>query len=183
VSSEPGEPLSGPHSGLRWVDAEGVPPERLALLGELTNEVRANQRATDMSDELVCQLLEINRTDARCLDILENYGPVSAGELAARSGLTTGAITAVVDRLERLGYAQRVADPNDRRRVFVEMTDKARQASFELFGPIAQGAASMSERYSDEQLRLFLDFQRAGRELQERHIEWLRERLREREGT
>jgi DNA-binding MarR family transcriptional regulator len=171
----------GDQSELRWVTAEGVSPERLALLGQLTSEVRASQRATDVSDELVCQLLGINRTDARCLDILESYGRLSAGELAQRSGLTTGAITAVVDRLERLGYAQRVADPGDRRRVFVEMTDRALQASIELFMPIAQGAASIAERYTDEQLRLFIDFQRVGRELQERHIEWLREKLRERE--
>ncbi len=187
MSSEFGDPLAEPpHDGqfeLRWVAAEGIPPERLALLGELTNEVRANQRATDMSDELVCQLLGINRTVARCLDILENYGRLSAGELAGHSGLTTGAITAVLDRLERLGYARRVADPSDRRRVFVEVTDKARQASIELFGPMAKGAAAMAERYTDDQLQLFIDFQRVGRELQERHIEWLRAKLRERENT
>lgn len=187
MSSEPEDPLAEPRRGdgfeLRWVAAEGVPQARLAVLGELTNEVRANQRATDMSDELVCQLLGINRTVARCLDILENYGRLSAGELAGHSGLTTGAITAVLDRLERLGYARRVADPSDRRRVFVEVTDKARQASIELFGPMAKGAAAMAERYTDDQLQLFIDFQRVGRELQERHIEWLRAKLRERENT
>ena len=123
---------------LRWVAAKGVSPSDWRC-SPAHNEVRANQRATDMSDELVCQLLGINRTDARCLDILDNYGRLSAGELAGHSGLTTGAITAVVDRLERLGLARRVADPSDRRRVFVELTEKARQASIELFGPMAQG--------------------------------------------
>lgn len=177
------EPPQTDGSELHWLQTEGLSPERLALLAQLTNEVRASQRATDISDELVCQILGINRTDARCLDILENYGRLSAGELAQRSGLTTGAITALVDRLERLGYAQRVADPGDRRRVFVEITDKAREASIELFAPIAQGSASIAERYTDEQLQLFIDFQRVGRALQDGHIEWLRAKLRERDAA
>jgi DNA-binding MarR family transcriptional regulator len=179
MSSDLPEPAPAAESAGSWITAKGVSPERLALLEALGNEVRANQRATDMSDELVCQILGINRTDARCLDILDNYGRVSAGELAQRSGLTTGAITALVDRLERLGLARRVADPSDRRRVFVEPTEKAREASIELFAPLAEGGARLSERYTDEQLRQFIEFQRAGRELQERHIEWLRGRLRE----
>src|ERR1700760_1624976 len=88
-------------------------PERQRLLQELGGEIRANQRPTDVVDELLCQLLGINRTDARCLDILEQDGSMRAGELAKKSRLTTGAITAVIDRLERAGYARRVADPSD----------------------------------------------------------------------
>ena len=93
--------------------------------------MRANQRATDVVDDLVCQLLGVNRTDARCLDILDQQGSMSAGDLAEASRLTTGAITAVIDRLERAGYARRVPDPSDRRRVLVEPTEKA----FELALP------------------------------------------------
>lgn len=183
MSSESDQPRPDPpprdESQIIRVAAKGVSPERLALFGQLSGEVRASQRATDMSDELVCQILGINRSDARCLDILEQHGRVSAGELADGSGLTSGAITAVIDRLERLCYVQRVADPGDRRRVLVELTDKAREAAIELFAPIAEGAASIAERYTDEQLQLFIDFQRVGRALQDRHIEWLRERLRQ----
>src|SRR5512135_1079255 len=101
------------------------PFDRERLYAELGNEVRASQRATDMVDELICQLLGINRTDARCLDILDQHGSMSAGDLAEASRLTTGAITAVVDRLERAGLARRVPDPTDRRRVLVEPTPKA----------------------------------------------------------
>ena len=151
-------------------------PDRRELLDRLAAAVRANQRATDIVDELVCRLLGINRTDARCIDILDERSPLSAGELAASSGLTTGAITAVLDRLERAGYARRVADPADRRRVLVELTPKAREASLELFGPLAEAWAPLDVRFSDDELTLMIEFQLLGREIQERHAEWLRQR-------
>jgi DNA-binding MarR family transcriptional regulator len=145
---------------------------------ELGDEVRANQRATDVVDELVCQLLGVNRTDARCVDILHQHGSMSAGDLAEASRLTTGAITAVVDRLERGGYAQRVPHPSDRRRVLIELTPKAYEASLELMvKPMAELTRPMATAYSEEQLRLFIEFTRQGREVQERHAAWLRERL------
>ena len=153
-------------------------PERLQLYAELGNEVRANQRATDVIDDLLCDLLGINRTDARCLDLLEQDGSMSAGDLAHASRLTTGAITAVIDRLERAGYARRVSDPSDRRRVLVEATDKAFETANELMAePMRRAYTPLVNRYTDDELRLFIEFTREGRELQERHAEWLRERL------
>jgi DNA-binding MarR family transcriptional regulator len=152
--------------------------DRQRLYAELGGEVRASQRATDVVDELVCQLLGINRTDARCLDILDQHGSMSAGDLAEASRLSTGAITAVIDRLERAGYAQRVPDPSDRRRVLVELTPKAYAVSTELMvEPMQKLYKPIAEDYTEEELRLFIDFTRKGRELQERHAEWLRERL------
>lgn len=152
--------------------------ERARLYTELGGEVRANQRATDVVDDLICQLLGINRTDARCLDILEQDGNMSAGDLAQASRLTTGAITAVIDRLERAGYVRRVPDPSDRRRVLVEPTPHAFETANELMvEPMRKLYAPMAERYSDDELRLIIEFTRWGREIQERHAEWLRERL------
>jgi len=153
-------------------------PERQQLYAELGDEVRANQRATDTVDELVAESLGINRTDARCMDILDQHGRMSAGDLAQESRLTTGAITAVIDRLERAGLARRVPDPSDRRRVLVEPAEKARELAYELMiEPMRRLYLPMADRYSDEDLRLILDFTRRGRELQEQHAEWLRERL------
>ena len=156
-----------------------ITPDREALIDELTSEIRSSQRATDVVDNVVCELLGINRTDARCLDVLEERGRLSAGELAAASHLTSGAITAVVDRLERLGYVRRVADPADRRRVLVEPTPAVYEATRELMDVLAEEGRPMVERYSNDQLRLMIEFTRAGRELQERHAEWLREKLRD----
>lgn len=150
-------------------------------MGELIDEIRAGQRATDLVDEAACKLMRINRTDGHCLDILEQRGRMSAGELAAEARLTSGAITAVVDRLERAGYARRVADPDDRRRVLVEPTEKAYAISAELMGRMGELGWPKASAYSDEQLELLVDFMRFSRELQENHAEWLREKLRERE--
>jgi DNA-binding MarR family transcriptional regulator len=84
----------------------------------------------------------------------------------------------VIDRLERAGYVERVADPGDRRRVLVDVTDKTRKLTWELMGrPLGEAARPLIERYTAEQLELLLDFTRAGRQMQERHAEWLRERL------
>ncbi len=153
---------------------------RERLFEELLDEVRGGQRATDLVDDAACRLMGINRTDGRCLDILEQRGQMTAGELAQEARLTTGAITAVIDRLERAGYARREADPADRRHVLVGPTDKAHEVSQELMGPLGPPGFEKAETYSDEQLELLLDFLRFSRELQERHADWLREKLAER---
>ena len=168
-------------AGLKHFAEADASPERQRLYLELGGEVRASQRATDVVDDLVCQLLGVNRTDARCLDILDEHGRMSAGDLAQKSGLTSGAITAVIDRLERAGYARRVPDPSDRRRVLVEPTEQAYEAAMELMvAPMGELTKPMAAQYTDEQLRLITEFTRQGREIQERHAEWLRERLAER---
>ncbi len=142
----------------------------------LGEEIRAGQRATDAVDEAVTELLGINRTDSRCLDILEQHGRMTAGHLAVLSGLSTGAVTAVLDRLERAGYAQRVPDPSDRRRVLVQLTERAQALIWELMGrPMREGVRPVMEAHSDAELELLLEFHRQAREFQERHAQWLRE--------
>lgn len=144
----------------------------------LGEEIRAGQRATDAVDDTVTELLGINRTDSRCLDILEQHGRMTAGHLAVLSGLSTGAVTAVLDRLERAGYAQRVPDPSDRRRVSVELTERAQTLIWELMGrPMREAARPVMEAYSEAELELLLKFHRQTREFQERHAKWLREQV------
>jgi DNA-binding MarR family transcriptional regulator len=150
--------------------------ERENLLGELSGAVRRDQRATVAVNEAANHLLGINGTDGRCLDILAQHGSLSAGELAREAQLTTGGLTAVIDRLERAGYARRAADPGDRRRVLVEITDRARELSWELFGPLAAASGPLLERYTDEQLTMLAEFHRIAAGMQERHADWLRER-------
>jgi DNA-binding MarR family transcriptional regulator len=141
----------------------------------LGEEIRAGQRATDAVDDLAAELLGVNRTDSRCIDILEQHGRMTAGQLALLSGLSTGAVTAVIDRLERAGYAQRVPDPSDRRHVLVELTELARERIWELMGrPLREATVPVMQRYSDKELELLIEFQQLGREIQERHAEWLR---------
>jgi DNA-binding MarR family transcriptional regulator len=147
---------------------------REQLVAEVALEIRAFQTAVDALDEAVADRLGINRTDLRCLDLLERHGAMTAGELATASGLTTGAVTRLLDRVERIGYAQRVRDRADRRRVLVELTPLARDRVVELYGPIAQAGHTGLKRYTADQLQLLRDFLRGARALNEQRAERLR---------
>lgn len=126
---------------------------------ELLAAVRAARAAVNQLDEASCRALGINRTDGRCLDVLDQDGPVAAGRLAERSGLTPAAVTAAIDRLERKGYVRRSGDPTDRRRVLVGLTPLARERSAHLWGPLAAEAGDLDD-YSSAELQLLIDFHR-----------------------
>jgi len=139
--------------------------------------VRRSQNRTDAYDEAVADALGIHRTDHRILDVLDLEGPVTAGRLAELAGLTTGALTAAVDRLERSGFARRVRDEHDRRRVHIELTETVREAVWQYYEPMARLAEELYARYTDEQLELVLDFLEAAAELSERELAALRAKL------
>ena len=150
---------------------------RQELFEELVAEVRASQVAQDMTDQAAADLLGVNRTDLRCMDVLDQRGRMTAGELAEASGLTTGNVTAMLDRMERAGYATRVRDSEDRRRVYVELTPDAREVGREIYAPLAEGGEKLAKRYSEHELELLLEFTRFGREANEKLAAQLRERL------
>ena len=147
---------------------------RDALLQELTEQFRAYQTATDRLDELAQRIMGINRTDGRCLDILDRAGRITAGRLAAESGLTTGAVTAVVDRLEKAGMARRVADPADRRRVRIEVTPRLWELTGPLMMPFITESQAILDDYSTEELERFTRFLERVIEVQAKHTERVR---------
>jgi DNA-binding MarR family transcriptional regulator len=142
---------------------------REALSGGLFEQWRLLGAANDLADQAVADYLGINRTDARCLAIIERQGGVTAGRLARESGLSTGAVTTVLDRLERAGLARRASDPDDRRRVLVEMTPAAKAASEKLYRPLVEAATEQLRRYSEDELALLREYHRVSRELTEAH--------------
>jgi DNA-binding MarR family transcriptional regulator len=144
-------------------------------VGELIREFRVSGNLDDAFDNLAAERLGVNETDLHCLNIIENAGGVTAGELAAQSGLTTGAVTGVIDRLEQKGFARRVSDPSDRRRVKVEVTKTFYSRAERIWGPVAADWASSLERFSGEQLESFQKFLRATNEITRRHLDRLRE--------
>jgi DNA-binding MarR family transcriptional regulator len=141
---------------------------RQALIAAVGAATQVFQRSTDAFDDVVADRLGLNRTDLRCLDWLFD-GPMSAGRLAAATGLTSAATTTLVDRLERRGLVRRVADPADRRKVLIEMTDLGRRQTGEFYGPLARDGARLLERYSDDQLSAMRDQLLAATELIDRH--------------
>jgi DNA-binding MarR family transcriptional regulator len=147
---------------------------------ELIREVRRSHAATDRFDQAVADALGLNRTDMRCLDIVQLEGRVTAGRLAELTGLTTGAITTVLDRLEKAGFARRVRDPHDRRRVLVEMSPDAMRGADNFYSEHIAQSERIYKRYTLEQIELLLEFVRGSRELNERAAAQLEERSRRR---
>jgi DNA-binding MarR family transcriptional regulator len=132
--------------------------ETNALIEQVGLEFRRYQTASDEFEDTVAELLGMNRTDLRCTDIIDRRGRVTAGDLAREAGLTTGAVTSILDRLERLGLVKRVRDKEDRRRVMVELTDKAVRNGKEIWGPLKSASRTSLSHYSDQQLAFVRDF-------------------------
>jgi len=149
------------------------------LVAELRGEIRLAQAAVAAVDEAVAARLGINATDHRCLDILDQRGPLTAGALAEALGLSPSAVTTVLDRLQRLRYVRREANPDDRRQVVVVLTPLLRRRARELYGDGRESGALL-ERYSVAELELLRDFVRSDRELNERRARRLASRPRRR---
>lgn len=150
------------------------------LFEQLVYEIRRSQAATDRFDQAVAEAIGLNRTDMRCLDVIQREGPVPAGRLAEETGLTTGAITTVLDRLERAGFARRTRDRTDRRRVLVELDPQAQAGAGagDYYGAHMALGERLFRRYSEQQLGLLLEFTREGRELNESEAAKLEARMR-----
>ncbi len=150
------------------------PDEHRALVDEVMLGLAELQAATDALDEAVAERLGINRTDLQCVNSLYRRGGMTAGQLADESGLTPGAITTALDRLERAGYAQRTRDDVDRRRVLVELTPQSRQSAAELYAAVIEAEQAEYERYTLEELRLLRDFLQRAQQIQAEHVAHLR---------
>ncbi len=133
--------------------------ERAELLAVLNQAVREFSTLSVLFSLAVGERLGMNPSDMECLDLLNVMGPLSAGQLADLTGLTTGAITAMIDRLERAGYVQRERDASDRRRVIVQrVAERIEREVTPFFASKLQAWNALCSRYSDEQLALILDF-------------------------
>ncbi|PYI53744.1 MarR family winged helix-turn-helix transcriptional regulator [Paenibacillus flagellatus] len=125
---------------------------------ELLQELRQNSARAVMFHQLVSEKLGLNATDHKCLDFLNRVGPVTAGKLSELTGLTTGAVTSVIDRLEQAGYVVRDKDPNDRRRVVVKPVPKGSDDIAPMFRSVTEATLDILERYDERETLLLLDF-------------------------
>ena len=130
------------------------------LLDSLEEKSRELSTRTVIFHHLIGERLGLNPTDHKCLDIIIRSGtPMTASQLAEETGLSTGAITGVVDRLEKAGYVRRKRDQDDRRVVFINpLLDKAMIKLAPIFDPIKQASRSLYSKYSDAELAIILDF-------------------------
>ena len=98
-------------------------------------------------------------TDHKCMDIIHRFGAMPAGRLGEMTGLTTGAITGMIDRLEKAGYVRRTNDPKDRRKTIVEpIRNKKLERKIEMtFTPLHERMHKVLSTYSDNELTFLLD--------------------------
>ncbi len=125
--------------------------------------------ASDFDDGLA-KKLKLSRTDMRCLDLIGRRGPLTAGHLAEESGLTTGAVTFILDRLEEAGMVTRRRDTEDRRRVWVEIVPAARLRLDGLQQPVAEEMRQVAQRFKADELAIVRDFMRQAKEVFQRQV-------------
>jgi DNA-binding MarR family transcriptional regulator len=130
---------------------------RSKLIEEIGRAVMRWQDATETYDETVGRLLGLNGADRRCLGFV-GFGPQTANAIAKETSLTPAAVTALIDRLEERGFVRRREDPQDRRKVLVEATDKTRRFIAEYYQPIAVEGAKLLEEYPTPELHAFQKF-------------------------
>jgi DNA-binding MarR family transcriptional regulator len=119
--------------------------------------------------QAIADRLGLNVTDLKCLDLAREIQEITPGKLAELTGLSTGSITAVIDRLERAGYVRRERDPHDRRKVIIQpLLDQIVPKLQPIFASLGEAmAAAFGTQYSEQELALILDFvERSGRVLQ-----------------
>ncbi len=113
---------------------------------------------TVLFHQAAAQALGLFPTDLKSADILNEAGPMTAGELGKKTGLSTGSVTALVDRLEKAGYVVREKDPNDRRRVVIVPLTASKRHIKDLFRPLSESTMDLCREYTEEELELIFSF-------------------------
>lgn len=133
---------------------------REEIVSDLMASTRKEIRAATLFVHTMSELTGIHPTDIKCLDFLSDVKFATAGELAKITGLTSGAITAVIDRLEKIGLVKREADSNDRRKIIVRMTAN-HPNNLEFTKNVFQNKLpNILSEYKDEELKLIIDWNR-----------------------
>jgi DNA-binding MarR family transcriptional regulator len=140
------------------------------LVQQLRSEIVGYFGAASEFDERVAKKFKLSRTDMRCLDLLGRQGPMTAGQLAEETGLSTGAVTFLLDRLEEAGMVKRRRDTDDRRRIWVELVPSAKRKLQHAQAPIVEEMRAVSQRFKEEELAIVRDFMREAKEVFQRQV-------------
>jgi DNA-binding MarR family transcriptional regulator len=156
-----GAPSPSEHDwDMPWIEAIGAgPPERKQLAAAFGEGFRKTSSLMQLLGQAAADRIGLNATDLNCLNILSFSGEMTAGELARATGLSTASITGVADRLEEAGYVRRERTPKDRRRVVIRLVlERALQDVAPVFLPLVLGWQAVVTRYTDDELRLIVEF-------------------------
>ena len=150
-------------------------PPRTQLLRALDEMLRKVGAQSVLISDLVATRVGLNSTDLECLDVLYLAGPATAGTLARHTGLTTGATTAVIDRLERAGFVRRRRNMRDRRCVVVEVVRSGTGRIQPLYALLAARVARLNKQYDDRELTVVVDYLSRAVEVCAEHVAWLQQ--------
>jgi DNA-binding MarR family transcriptional regulator len=123
---------------------------------ELLSAVRILTRSSLLLQKAIALKMDLNVTDSECINFLLEMGPSTAGDLAKVTGLTTGAITNVIDRLEKAGFVKREKDPKDRRKVMVIFLPEKHKKVVKDYESVAAEIYSLFSDYSKKEIKLLL---------------------------
>ena len=128
--------------------------KREETIHNIINKFREMSTETIMFHQAVADELGLPITDHKCLDLIHRFGAMPAGRLAELTSLTTGAVTGMIDRLEKAGYVRRTNDPKDRRKTIIEpISNKKLERKIEMiFMPIHERMHKFLSSYSDSEL-------------------------------
>jgi DNA-binding MarR family transcriptional regulator len=143
------------------------------LLTSLDETIRKLGAQAVLISDLVATRVGLNSTDLECLDLLHLAGPTTAGQVSAHSGLTTGATTAMIDRLERAGFVRRRRDSGDRRVVVVEVKDHCMPHIAPLYERLKKDLDALHARYNSRELATVVRYLAEALEAGARHVAWL----------
>jgi DNA-binding MarR family transcriptional regulator len=146
---------------------------RTELLKKIDETLRKVSAQSVLISDLVARLVGLNSTDLECLDLLLLAGPATAGRLGEHTGLTSGATTAVIDRLERAGFVRRRRDENDRRRVLVEIVKSSIDRIVPLYAPLKVRVDQLNRQCSDAELAAVVGYMTRALEAGANHVAWL----------
>ena len=154
------------------MDVVSTPPgaSRQRLAQTVMQELRALSTAQDRLDQYAMHRFGINRTDLRALDLIGQAGVISPTALAVALGMSTGATSTVLDRLEAADYARREPDPGHRRRTLVRQTPRAEELGEAIFAPVISGTLNDAATYPDAALVSIAEFLSAHTALLNRYL-------------
>jgi len=132
----------------------------MEILGVLMASGRNLSRRSLLFRHVVAGTAGVHVTDAECIDFLLEAGSATAGQLANMAGLTTGAMTAAIDRLEKAGFVRRQRDPADRRKVIVTPVMEEIRRFVPFYESMVREVSSLYERYTYAELRFLLEHER-----------------------
>jgi DNA-binding MarR family transcriptional regulator len=135
-----------------------ISSERSQKIEHLIRELKISSSRGIIFHQTLADFLGLNITDHKCLGFLLEEGPQTAGKLAELTSLTTGAVTGVIDRLEKAGYVKRERDPHDRRRVIIAPVYGSEAKMGSLFVSLAESSKEMCSHYTDQELSVILRF-------------------------